>query len=139
MKLLFITSALLFGFLTNANAQGRIRFEADQLTFELVDNTTGESTSCEHKILSHVPWWKVTCDDRQYTVDAWLQIRSRSEIFEKTLMFHVSEGVKSSSQKLVQFKSHMTSFISRGESQLLGIISRIDVRNGLADLVVTIK
>jgi hypothetical protein len=33
----------------------------------------------------------------------------------------------------------MTSFITRGESDLLGMVSRIDVRNGLADLVVTIK
>ena len=139
MKLLLLTSVILLCVSSQVSAQGRIRFEADQLTFELVDNTTGEIVTCTHKLLDHVPWWKVSCGERLYTVDTWVQIRSRSELFEKTLMFHVSEGVKSSSQKLVQFKSHMTSFISRGESQLLGLISRIDVRNGLADLVVTIK
>jgi hypothetical protein len=107
----------------SAAAQGRVRFEPDQLSFELVDNTTGITIECTHKILPHVPWWKVSCDDRLYTVDTWLQVRSRGDLFEKTLLYHASEGIQSSSMKLVQFKSHMTSFITRGESDLLGMVS----------------
>ena len=132
---LFIT----FSLVESTQAQGRTRFEKDQLSFELVDSTTGLTEQCEHILLSHIPWWKVSCGERSYTVDIWLQVRSRGELFEKTVLYHVSEGIQSSTQKLVQFKSHMTSLISRGQSDLIGIVSHIDVRNGLADLVVTVK
>ena len=120
-------------------SQGTIRFEKESLNFKLVNSHTGVSQECQHELLTHVPWWRITCDDRNYTVDTWIQIRSKGDLFEKTLMYHVSEGVQSSGEKLVQFKSHMTSFISQGKSDLIGLVSRIDVRNGQADLVLTIK
>jgi|GEM_PF-3514751 len=120
-------------------SQGTIRFEKESLSFRLVNSSTGISQECQHELLTHVPWWRITCDDRNYTVDTWIQIRSKGDLFEKTLMYHVSEGIQSSGEKLVQFKSHMTSFISQGKSDLIGLVSRIDVRNGQADLVLTIK
>lgn len=135
-KLKVLLSIAIFTFSLNASAQGLIRFDKEDLNFSLVNSHTGVTHSCQHELLSHVPWWRVSCDDREYTVDVWLQIRSRDNLFEKTLMYHVSEGVQSSGERLVQFQSHFTSFVTKGRSQLQGIVSRIDVRNGQADLVV---
>ncbi len=122
-----------------AHATGAIRFSKDQIHFTLVNSSTGGQVSCEHELLSHVPWWKVRCDDREYTVDTWVQIRSKGDLFENTLMYHVSEGLQSSGEKLVQFKSHLTSLISQGQSNLVGIRSQIDVRNGQADLIMDVR
>lgn len=104
---------------------------------------SGQEISCTHKLMDNVPWWAVTCADaketREYTVDAWVQIRERGDLKENTLMYHVKESTSSSGTKLTQFKSHFTSFITRGDSELIGIVSQLDVRNGLADLVVTLN
>jgi hypothetical protein len=138
----FITSFLiLFGPL--ALAQQVWRPGSENLSFKLVESHTGSEISCTHELLDHVPWWKVICSDsketREYTVDAWVQIRERGDLKENTLMYHVKESTSSSGTKLTQFKSHFTSFITRGDSELIGIVSQLDVRNGLADLVVTLK
>ncbi len=129
----------LFSWSTQIFANGTIRFSKDQIKFYLVNSSTGMQTPCSHDLLSHVPWWRVQCEDRQYTVDTWIQIRSKGDLFENTLMYHVSEGVKSSGEKLVQFKSHLTSFRSQGAANLVGISSQIDVRNGQADLVMEVQ
>ena len=121
------------------SAQGVFRPSKEMLSFKLVDSSTSIETDCFHELLSHVPWWKVTCGDRAYTVDIWLQIRERGDLKENKLMYHVKESVSSSGTKITQFKSHFTSFISRGDAELLGVVSQIDVRNGLADLVVTVN
>jgi hypothetical protein len=124
---------------TFASASQVFRPGADRVSFELVDSLSGQSIKCSHTLLSHVPWWEVTCDDRKYTVDTWVQIRERGELKEMTLMYHVKESTSSSGTKLTQFKSHFTSFIVRGDSEWLGAVSHIDVRNGLADLVLTLQ
>lgn len=137
MRLWTILISLLISNFSMAN--GVVRFPKEMVRFELVENSTGETIHCSHEYLSHVPWWDVVCEDRSYTVDLWLQTRESGKIKEHTLMYHAKESVSSSGTRLAQFKSHQTSFISRGDNELLGIISRIDVRNGLADLVVTVK
>ena len=135
---LFLFGLLLF--ILNAGLKAQvIRLPKERLNFELVDSTTGASTSCEHELLTHVPWWKVSCGEREYTVDTWIQIRRKEDLFEHTLMYHVKESVSSSGTKLTQFKSRFTSFLSRGEAELIGVTSQIDVRNGLSDLVLRIR
>lgn len=129
---------------TSLLAQQRVwRPGAENLSFKLVESHSGAELACTHELMDHVPWWKVTCADdketREYTVDTWVQIREKADLKENTLMFHVKESTSSSGTKLTQFKSHFTSFISRGDSELIGIVSQLDVRNGLADLVVTLK
>ena len=119
------------------------RPQAENLDFRLSNSHSGVELSCQHKLMTNVPWWKVTCRDqkevREYTVDVWVQIRERNDLKENTLMYHVKESTSSSGTKLTQFKSHFTSFITRGDSELVGVVSQLDVRNGLADLIVTLK
>ncbi len=136
-----LTSCFTLSFSSDAMAQssGVIRFDKEQIEFTLVSSSTGEEIACEHELLSHVPWWSVRCEDRLYRVDTWAQIRRKQDLFEHTLLYHVSEGVRSSGERLVQFKSHITSFLSRGQATLMGITSQIDVRNGQADLVMRVK
>ncbi len=130
---------LSFCFCSQIFSQGVIRLPKERLKFKLVESSTAKEITCSHELLDHVPWWRVQCDDREYTVDTWVQIRSKGDLYEKTLMYHVKESTSSSGTKLTQFKSHFTSFMSRGPSDLIGITSQIDVRNGLADLVLSIK
>lgn len=138
-NLTLVAVAVGFFFFSASSFAQVIRLPKERLSFELVETSTGEVTSCEHNLLSHVPWWRVSCGEREYTVDTWVQIRSKGDLFEKTLMYHVKESVSSSGTKLTQFKSHFTSFMSRGASDLIGITSQIDVRNGLADLILRIQ
>ncbi len=114
------------------------RFKAEQLNFSLHSSSTGESIGCTHELLSHVPWWKVRCGTREFTVDTWLQLHYAPErqMSKVTLMYHVSEGVKSSGLPLVQFNNHFTSIIVSTLTDIESISSSLDVQNGQASLVV---
>lgn len=138
MSKLFI-SIFLFLSIFSAQAAGEkvIRFYPEQLTFVFTDSD-GSGTSCEHKLLTHVPWYRVYCGEREFTVDVWVDI-AKSTVREQTkvtLMYSVSEGVRSSGQKLVQFNNHFTDVIVSDLTTLAGMQSSIDVQNGLASLTV---
>lgn len=112
------------------------RFDKGQLSFSLVDNEGGQTT-CTHTLLAQVPWWQVVCEDRTYTVDVWVQSLSTPRGTRLTLMFDVSEGLRSSGEKLVQFRSHFTNLVVRDITELKSVASSLDVRNGQASLEVT--
>ena len=111
------------------------RFSKDQVQFVLIESD-GQSVSCSHSLLKHVPWWEVQCGERQYRVDLWLEERQSAEqgLSKLTLMYHVSEGVDSSGERLVQFKTHFTSIIVEDLTRVVALESDLDVRNGLASL-----
>lgn len=113
------------------------RFQADQLRFSLEDSD-GQVMQCTHELLKHVPWWRVVCGERSYTVDVWReQLYNKSQNLSRlTLMYHVSEGVASSGEKLVQFNTHFTRFGLTETPSLQTVSSSMDVRNGQASLVV---
>jgi len=121
-----------------AGLEGVIRFSESQLSFQLVD-MDGASVSCRHELLSHVPWWSVKCGDRDYTVNTWMQINhgpvGSSQI---VFMYDVSEGVRSSGEKLVLFRSHFTRMNVTDVSQVSRLSSDLDVRNGLATLNINV-
>ena len=135
---------LLFLTVFNAGASApdlqTLRFSTEQLTFQL-QFEDGRSQTCEHVLLKHVPWWKVQCGAREFTVDVWLQIHeNRSEKFTKlTLMYHASEGVKSSGEKLVQFHNHFTTMIVDQLVWPKKLQSSLDIQNGLAGLKVEVR
>ena len=142
MKLVLFVAAFLclsaqFSF---AQSQEVFRFKKSQLNFILQGNN-GEEISCEHNLLGHVPWWRVTCGQRQFTVDTWIQIHYSgvAEMSKLTLMYHVSEGVQSSGQPLVQFNTHFTSIIVDSYTRINSLSSSLDVENGLGSLVVIAK
>ncbi len=113
------------------------RFQADQLKFTLEDSD-GEVLLCTHELLKNVPWWRVVCGERSYTVDVWReQLYNKSQNLSRlTLMYHVSEGLASSGEKLVQFNTHFTRFDLTESPTLQSVNSSMDVRNGQASLVV---
>ncbi len=117
-----------------------IRFEESQLEFVLEDSE-GVPTQCQHKILSHVPWWRLKCGDREFTVDIWMELGQNKslDLTQVTLMYHVSEGLASSGEKLVQFNTHFTRFRVGGLTDLKALNSSIDVKNGLESLVVNVS
>ena len=131
-------------FLWGQSSFGITRFEKDQLKFTLIESS-GQSYICAHEALKNgsanpPPWWRVICDDRQYTVDIWMnRTGSKEGINNILLLFHASEGAKSSGEKLTQFKNQTTKFSFYGSSPLLRITSSLDVRNGLADLEVVVS
>lgn len=99
-------------------------------------DSEGAITSCEHKLLSHVPWYRVYCGDKEFTVDVWIEV-ARSKLSSETkltLMYAVSEGTSSSGQKLVQFNNHFTDLVVSNLTMLSSLQSSIDVGNGLASL-----
>lgn len=142
MKILLLILSL--SFMTQpalgSSNQKATRFDAEQLKFQLVD-TDGSLVACDHKLLSHVPWWRVSCGEREFTVDVWVDIvRNPSRDLSKiSLMYSVSEGVRSSGERLVQFNDHFSSFVFAGNGPLSEIGSSLDVQNGLASLDVQIK
>ncbi len=134
MRIIALITVLILSFQAKSQTQGLQRFTADQIQFQLVFND-GMTIQCQHQLLGHVPWWRVVCADRSFTVDVWLQTRFvQSGLQQVSLMYHVSEGVDSSGQKLVQFNQHFTSFFVDQFENMRGIRSSIDVQNGLANL-----
>lgn len=142
MKSLFVVLLVLSGWNGRASSPDpqTMRFSPDQLTFEL-QFEDGRLQRCEHVLLKHVPWWKVRCGAREFTVDVWLQIHeNQSEKLTKlTLMYHASEGVKSSGEKLVQFHNHFTSMIVDQLVWPKKLQSSLDIQNGLAGLKVEVR
>jgi hypothetical protein len=136
--ILFLFSILIASF-TFANDKAS-RFPKDNLQFYIQEND-GSVTKCDHELLTHVPWWKLKCADREYTADVWIETQHNFErkLSKVTLMFHAKEGVRSSGEKLVQFKSHFTSIIVDNLANIKSLSSSLDVRNGLASLVVNAK
>lgn len=140
MKVLFVALAFLYSF----NASGVTRFEAEQLSFTLFQEGQ-KVVFCSHKKLTNnspvepPPWWVVTCDDREYTVDIWMdEYRSKDKMQNLVVLFHAKEGVASSGEKLTRFNTQATKIKTEKSSLVRGISSRLDMRNGLADLVVDI-
>lgn len=134
-----IVCLLLLG--SSAHGESRVRrFTTEELRFLWQDHE-GVQKSCKHELLSHVPWWKVICEDREFRVDIWMEIQKHNSTdhYRYTLMYHVSEGVKSSGEKLVQFNSHFSHFVFAKDADLVQFESSIDVQNGLADLVVLVS
>ncbi len=132
---LFIFINLSSTFARDTGTEKSLRFEDHQLSFSLSESD-GAVISCEHKLLSHVPWFRVYCGDREFTVDVWVQLahsQARTET-KVTLMYSVSEGIKSSGEKLVQFNNHFTDIVVSELNLLKRLTSSIDVRNGLASL-----
>ena len=125
---------------SGATTEKRSRFAGSQLSFRLQESD-GRSVSCRHHLLNHVPWWRVICGEREFTVDSWLeQAQHRRDDRQKiTLMFHASEGTASSGERLVQFQSHFSTFVLSGNSAVQAISSSLDVRNGLASLELTVR
>jgi hypothetical protein len=121
-------------------AEGERRFPKESLGFSL-HNHSGGVTPCSHELLSHVPWWRVTCGQRQYTVDIWRQesFNHSQNQTRITIMYDVSEGVESSGEKGVQFHGHFTSMDVTDLSSLARLSSFIDVRNGQASLRVEVE
>lgn len=117
-----------------------IRFKPEQVNFKLQDND-GDTQSCEHKLLEHVPWWNVTCGSRSYTVNTWAQVahNKADDLTRVTFMYDVSEGVASSGERLVQFNSHYTNVFVESLTFLTKLTSDMDVRNGQSNLVVEVK
>lgn len=117
-----------------------LRFSPEQLTFEL-QFEDGQTQACGHTLLKHVPWWRVQCAAREFTVDVWLQIHENSseKLTKLTLMYHASEGVKSSGEKLVQFHNHFTSMIVDQLVWPKKLSSSLDIQNGLASLKVEVR
>lgn len=120
------------------------RFEQNQLSFQLVENT-GETIECSHKPLESVtpvpppPWWVVECGDREYTTDIWMELRELSEDLSSILLlYHAKESISSSGEDRTRFETQTTRLFYSGEPQFKIIRSSIDVRNGLADLYVTV-
>lgn len=113
-----------------------IRFSAEQIQFVLRDMEGEDVVVCKHNLLSHVPWWEVKCGSRSYTVNTWIEVLENKEtkVLKLGFMYDVSEGVKSSGESLVQFKSHFTSLTVRELKSVEKINSSLDVRNGLASL-----
>ena len=114
----------------------RQRLQSDQVRFDLIEDSTGVSISCDHQLLPHIPWWRVDCGERSFTVDAWLERIGPNQSGETkiSLMFHASEGRQSSGEKITQFKSHFTSITLADDTPINEIDSWLDVRNGLASL-----
>jgi len=145
MRVLYFSLILwIFNFTVNPlygqETQSR-RFQADQLGFFL-EESDGEVVQCAHTLLKHVPWWRVVCGERAFTVDVWReQLYNESQkisqkISRITLMYHVSEGLASSGEKIVQFNTHFTRFDLTESPSLQSISSSMDIRNGQASLVV---
>ena len=125
--------------------QSFTRFEKDQLNFQLVEND-GTTLNCEHKPLESVtpvpppPWWALTCGERQYTVDVWMEAqRLTEELSSVLLLYHAKESISSSGENITRFETQTTEFFYTGKSKYRMIRSSIDVRNGLADLYVTVR
>ena len=121
-----------------------VRFKASQLSFKLFDST-GREVACSHAPLqnnspaSPPPWWSISCGARSYTVDVWMDLWKGPQGAKLELMYHIKEGVSSSGEKLVRFDNQHTVLIFP-KAQLPQIVrSSLDVRNGLADLVVEIN
>lgn len=119
---------------TSRSLEALKRFSHDQVSFQLVEDSTGLVVQCKHRLLEHVPWWRVTCADREYTVDLWLETYSLTSATKYSLMYHASEGVQSSGERLVQFQTHFTSVTLSKDTELFELDSSLDVRNGLASL-----
>ncbi len=141
----FILISFSFFFLI-AKSHAVIRFPHEKLTFTLVDSTTGIATSCQHKLLTNnspappPPWWVVTCDDRTYTVDIWMdKYKSADQLSNIFLLFHAKESLSSSGEKSVRFDTQTTLMKMDNSQQVRVIRSTIDVRNGLADLEVEVS
>ena len=137
-----LTATILFNSVCTAQSSKMprvIRFNEGQVHFVLVDND-GESVDCTHQLLGHVPWWNVVCGNRQFTVNTWLQLMENTQKnkLKLTFMYDVSEGVKSSGEKLVQFHSHITTLIIEDFKDLQQLQSSLDVRNGLMSLDMTV-
>ncbi len=122
------------------NSKRVTRFEKSQLQF-LLEDSEGEIETCVHELLSHVPWWRIQCGDREYTVDVWMEhLYSKSQdLTQVTLMYHVSESVTSSGEKLVRFDSHFSHVQVSGLNSVKRLTSSMDVRNGLASLRVDVS
>ncbi|MCB0411671.1 MAG: hypothetical protein KDD22_04050 [Bdellovibrionales bacterium] len=140
MRRIFVLFTVFIGTVSACHAQTKelprvIRFNENQIRFVLVDND-GESITCTHQLLSHVPWWDVICGKRHYTVNTWLQLleNTQQNLFKLTLMYDVSEGIESSGEKLVQFRSHLTTLVTEDFKKLRQLQSSLDVRNGLMSL-----
>ncbi len=136
----FMVLALIAAFVETSWAADRVlvtRFDAAQIQFKL-QNQSGGSMGCAHTLLQNVPWWSVRCGDRLYTVNTWYELMANKtgekNLRKLTLMFDLSEGVASSGEKLVQFRSHLTNIVLRGEGNPLEISSSLDVQNGQASL-----
>jgi hypothetical protein len=139
MKLLTFIFVFFFSIQLLGQTQGLRRFSPGQIQYQLVSNE-GVTIQCQHQLLDHVPWWRVVCADRSFTVDVWLQTRFvQNGVQQMSLMYHVSEGLASSGQKLVQFNQHFTSFFGDQFENIRGIRSSIDVQNGLANLEILVN
>ena len=140
MKFLIIT-ILLFA----QTGFGITRFEAEQLNFTLLEEGAG-ATSCTHYPLvtgsqaEPPPWWTVECGDRKYTVDIWMDLYlSQDQFFNVYLLFHAKESTSSSGGKLASFNTQTTKLKFKEVSLFTGISMSLDVRNGLADLMVDVS
>ena len=125
--------------------QSFTRFEKDQLSFQLVEND-GTTINCEHKPLESVtpvpppPWWVLTCNKRRYTVDVWMETQRLAEDLSSVLLlYHAKESRSSSGESITRFETQTTEFFYSGKATYRIIRSSIDVRNGLADLYVTVR
>jgi hypothetical protein len=138
MTLYFIFSTL---FIFNNNLFAVDRFDKEQIQFTLIESD-GQKMACSHELLSNKspapapPWWVVTCGDRQYTTDVWMDVRQQPNRHTYTLMFHLKESVSSSGEKRVRFNTHQTSMSFPTSQRPLTMSSFLDARNGLADLYV---
>ena len=132
-------------FFYSVNALGVTRFKAEQLSFTLFQE--GQSAvACTHKKLSNKspaeppPWWVVSCGDRKYTVDIWMdEFQTKDKMHNLLVLFHAKEGVASSGEKLTRFNTQTTRIKSDDASLVKAITSGLDMRNGLADLVVDVQ
>lgn len=127
------------------SAFGITRFEADQLNFTLLEEGAG-ATSCKHYALvtgsqaEPPPWWTVECGDRKYTVDIWMDLYlSQDQFFNVYLLFHAKESTPSSGEKLAKFNTQTTKLKFKEISPFTSISMSLDVRNGLADLMVDVS
>ena len=146
---MYILSLLFVSFFSYADApleNSFRRFDKSQLTFHLVNSSSGEFISCKHKPLESVtpvpppPWWVVECGDRKYTVDLWLENKSlASNLNSVFLLYHAKESISSSGESQTRFETQTTEFFYNGDTSYKAIRSSIDVRNGLADLYVTVS
>ena len=125
--------------------QSFTRFQKDQLNFQLVEND-GTTILCNHKPLESVtpvpppPWWVLKCDRREYTVDIWMETQRLTESLSSVLLlYHAKESISSSGEGITRFETQTTEFFYTGKANYRIIRSSIDVRNGLADLYVTVR
>jgi len=134
-----------FILLISQSAFGVTRFDASQLTFTLQEQGAGV-TQCTHSPLitgsqaEPPPWWTVVCDDREYTVDIWMDLYiTEGNVFNLYLLYHAKESTDSSGEKLARFNTQSTKLKFKELSQMTEISMSLDVRNGLADLMVDVS